>query len=60
MPELARFYGLVIRMFVETGERHHRPHFHVVGRGSEAVIAIDDLTMLAGRLPARERRLVEA
>ncbi len=60
MPELARFYGLIIRMFVEAGERHHRPHFHVVSANGEAVFAIDDLALLAGALSARERRLVEA
>lgn len=60
MPELSRFYGLIVRMFAEAGERHHRPHFHVVSANGEAVFAIDDLAILAGDLPARERRLVEA
>lgn len=60
MPELARFYGLVIRMFAETGERHHLPHFHVVGADGEAVLAIETLEILAGALPVRDRRLVEA
>lgn len=60
MPELARFYGLIVRMFVEIGERHHRPHFHVVSANGEACFAIDDLALLAGNLPARERRLIEA
>ena len=60
MPELSRFYGLIIRMFAETGERHHQPHFHVVSGTGEAVFAIEDLVVLAGTLPARERRLVEA
>jgi hypothetical protein len=60
MPELSRFYGLVIRMFIETGERHHRPHFHAVSADGEAVFAIDDLAILAGMLPPRDRRLVEA
>jgi len=59
MPELARFYGLVIRMFAETGERHHHPHFHVVSPNGEAVFTIDNLEILAGKLPSRERRLVE-
>ena len=60
MPELARFYGLVIRMFAETGERHHHPHFHVVSPNGEAAFAINDFAILAGALPVRERRLVEA
>ena len=60
MPELARFYGIMIRMFVEAGERHHRPHFHAVTPNGEAVFAIDDLAILAGTIPSRERRLLEA
>ncbi len=28
MPQLARFYGIIIRMFVEAGEPHKRPYFH--------------------------------
>jgi hypothetical protein len=28
MPEISRFFGIVIRMFVEAGAVHHTPHFH--------------------------------
>lgn len=28
MPELSRFFGIVIRMFVEAGGSHHLPHLH--------------------------------
>jgi len=28
VPELSWFFGIVIRMFVEAGGPHHRPHFH--------------------------------
>lgn len=28
MPELARFFGIIIRMFTEPPGPHHRPHFH--------------------------------
>jgi hypothetical protein len=28
VPELPRFFGIVIRMFVEAGGQHHRAHFH--------------------------------
>ena len=30
MPEISRFYGIVIRMFAEPGARHRRPHFHAI------------------------------
>ena len=28
MPEVSRFFGIIIRMFVEAGAQHHMPHFH--------------------------------
>ncbi|MBI2835065.1 MAG: DUF4160 domain-containing protein [Acidobacteria bacterium] len=28
MPEISRFFGIVIRMFAEPTTPHHRPHFH--------------------------------
>ena len=60
MPELSRFYGIIVRMFIETGERHHRPHIHVYYQEYVAVYAIDQIELLAGTLPGRQRRLVEA
>ena len=60
MPELSRFHGLIIRMFVEQGERHHLPHFHVYYQDSVVNYSIDPLEPLRGSLPIRQRRLVEA
>ena len=28
MPEVSRFFGIIIRMFVEAGGQHHMRHFH--------------------------------
>jgi hypothetical protein len=60
MPELSRFFGLTIHMFVERGARHHRPHFHVYYQDMVASYSIDSLELLAGKLPKRQQRLVEA
>ena len=60
MPELARFCGIVIRMFVEVGEPHHRAHFHAYYQEHAAVFAIDTLEVLGGELPKPQQRLVEA
>lgn len=60
MPEISRFYGIIVRMFVESGARHHRPHIHVYYQNSTAVYAIDQVELLTGKLPGRQRRLVEA
>lgn len=60
MPEISRFYGIVIRMFAETGAQHYRPHFHAIYGDHAASVAIDSLEILGGGLPVPQRRLVEA
>jgi hypothetical protein len=60
MPELSRFFGIIIRMFVETGGQHHRAHFHAYYQEHSAVFAIDTIECLGGELPKTQTRLVEA
>ena len=60
MPELARFFGIIIRMYPEPQVSHHRPHFHAYYQDSVAVYAIEQIELLAGELPQRQQRLVEA
>jgi hypothetical protein len=60
MPELSRFFGIVIRMFVEVGGPHHRPHFHAYYQEHVAIFGIDPVDLIAGGLPRRQQRLVEA
>jgi len=60
MPELSRFFGIIIRMFVEIGGPHHRPHFHAYYQDDVAIFGIDPVDLIAGALPRRQRRLVEA
>ena len=60
VPEISRFFGIVIRMFVESGEPHHAAHFHVYCQDDAAVFTIDPIELAAGALPLRQRRLVEA
>jgi len=60
MPELSRFFGIVIRMYHEAGQPHHHPHFHAQYQGDMAVYRIQPLELVAGSLPHRQRRLVEA
>ena len=60
MPELTRFFGIIIRMFAEPGAPHHRPHFHAYYQNHAAVFAIDTIELIGGSLPLRQRRLVDA
>ena len=60
MPELSRFHGIIVRMFWEPDARHHRPHFHAVYQDNAVSIAVDTIEVLAGALPRKQQRLVEA
>jgi len=55
MPELCRFYGIVIRMYF--GD-HNPPHFHATYGSSEVVIGISTLAAIEGRLPPRAMGLL--
>ncbi len=55
MPELCRFYGIIIRMFVND---HPPAHFHAKYQGQEALFDIHTLEMIKGNLPHRARLLV--
>jgi hypothetical protein len=50
MPEVSRFYGIVIRMFYND---HSPPHFHAEYGGAEMLVAIDSLAVVAGCRRAR-------
>lgn len=60
MPEISRFYGIVIRMFVEAGGQHHRPHFHAYYQESVGIYGVDVIELVAGELPIAQHRLVLA
>ena len=60
MPELSRFFGIIIRMFAEPDAPHHRPHFHAYYQEDVAIYSLDPLELIGGNLPTRQRRLVEA
>lgn len=60
MPEISRFFGLIIRMFAEAGVPHNQPHFHVYYQNFAAVYCIEPIELISGDLPVRSKRLVEA
>jgi hypothetical protein len=47
-------------MFIETGERHHMPHLHAYYQNKQAVYSLTPIELVAGELPRRQQRLVEA
>jgi hypothetical protein len=60
MPEIARFFEIVIRMLAEPAAPHHRPHLHVFYQDDVGIVAVDTVELIGGKLPRRQRRLVEA
>lgn len=55
MPELSRFFGIVIAMYWND---HGMPHFHAKYTNHRASFSIADLTLLEGHLPPRVTALV--
>ncbi len=56
MPEVSRFFGIVIRIFFND---HDPPHFHAVYGEYEALIEIESLAIYRGGLPGRALALVQ-
>jgi hypothetical protein len=55
MPEICRFLGAIITM---NFREHNPPHFHVTYGGDEAIVGINDLRTLEGKLPRRIKAAV--
>ncbi len=45
---------------MEAGGQHHIPHFHAYYQENVAVFRIDPIELIAGGIPLRQQRLVEA
>lgn len=56
MPELSRFFGIIIAMYYND---HSPPHFHAKYGGSQASIRVDNGEVLEGTLGPHTLRLVE-
>lgn len=55
MPEISRFYGIVVMLYYSD---HDPPHFHARYQEHEALFEIDPLRPIRGWLPDRAARLV--
>lgn len=45
---------------MEVGGPHHTPHFHAYAGDDVAIYALSPVELIAGSLPRRQQRLVEA
>ena len=59
MPELSRFYNIVIKMIYADNQQHNKPHFHVYYGEYRASVGVDG-ELIAGQLPVKQLRLVQA
>lgn len=59
MPVLSMFFGIIIRMYKESGGKHNLPHIHAEYAGEEAVVALDG-EILEGSLPKSKMKLLDA
>ncbi len=55
MPEISRFFGIVIAMYYVD---HEPAHFHARYGRDQALIGVDSLSVLEGHLPPRALGLV--
>ena len=55
MPTISQFFGIVIQMF---WREHAPPHFHALYAEHEALIDIQTLDTIGGKLPRRAMALV--
>ena len=58
MPEISRFYGIVVAIFFNEFVHAGRPHFHATYGGEDVSIDIETLEVLAGTLPPSGLRLL--
>ena len=57
MPEITRFYGIVIKIFLT--REHNPPHFHAVYNEYSGLFDIETLEMFEGDLPPKAQALIK-
>ena len=55
MPEISRFFGIIIRMYFDD---HDPAHFHAIYGEHEAQVGINPITVLRGGLPRRAESMI--
>lgn len=58
MPEITRFYGIIVR--IQFRGEHNPPHIHAQYGDREGLFEIRTMKMLEGNLPNQAQKLVSA
>ena len=56
MPIIARFYGIIIKMYFK---EHGIPHFHAIYGEYNGIFSIETLEMIEGDLPNRAQKMIK-
>lgn len=59
MPIISQFYGIIVKMFFKDNLQHNLPHIHVEYAEHKSVFDFDS-NMISGKLPTKQRKMVEA
>jgi hypothetical protein len=57
MPEISRFFGIIIKMFFND---HAPPHFHAEYQNYKATFSINTGQMIDGKFPPNQEKYVTA
>jgi hypothetical protein len=56
VPIIARFYGIIIKMYFK---EHGIPHFHAIYGEYNGIFSIETLEMIEGYLPNRAQKMIK-
>lgn len=60
MPTISMFYGIVVLMYYKDTRQHNLPHIHVRYQGNEVVVDIEFGNILAGTIPNKQLKMLQA
>lgn len=60
LPIISQFYGIIIRIYFNDIEKHHLEHIHAQYNEYDAIYSIKNGTLLEGKLPSKQHKLVVA
>ena len=59
MPTVSMFYGIIVRMYAESGGQHNLPHLHAAFGGQEVVVDLSG-NIIEGEIPKGKMKLLLA
>ena len=59
VPELSRFYGIIVKMYFDDDKRHSLPHLHAFYGGMDASYSLQG-KLLGGKIPPKQEKLLLA